>query len=82
MSDEAAIAARIADALSGAATREAGAGAALVSLEIAVVAAATPETVETRIVRKTRTLLFLAADARSSRGELTATASSVHKIIS
>lgn len=75
MSD-AAIAARLIEALNAAA----GAGGALVSVEITMLAHGDGVRVETRVVRKTRTLVFMGAECLGDAGERIATATSVHKV--
>ena len=75
MSD-AEIAARLVEALNQAA----GAQASLVSVEIAVLARGDDARVETKLVRKTRTLMFMSADCVSDAGARIATAASVHKV--
>ena len=79
MSDSA-IAARLIDALESAADREAGVKTALVSATVDVLARADTGTVETKLVRKTRTLVFVSADFVSDAGALIASASSLHKV--
>jgi hypothetical protein len=76
---DSAIAARIVNALEAAADREAGGQTALVSVTIDMVARADAGAIETALVRKTRTLLFMSAEFRSDSGERIAAASSVHK---
>jgi len=77
---DSAIAARIVNALEAAADREAGAQTALVSVAIDMLARANAGTIETSLVRKTRTLVFMSAEFRTDAGERIATASSVHKV--
>jgi hypothetical protein len=79
---DSAIAARIVNALEAAADREAGGQTALVSVTIDMLARADAGTIETALVRKTRTLVFLTAEFRTDAGERIATASSVHKVSS
>jgi hypothetical protein len=75
----AALAARIVEALEAAAAREAT-GAALVSVALEVLRSAEPAAVETQLARKTRTLMFLTAEAMSAQGEHIATSSAVFKL--
>jgi hypothetical protein len=77
---DSAIAARIVNALEAAADREAGAKTALVSVTIEMLSRADAGGIETRLVRKTRTLLFLSAEFVTDSGVRVAAASSVHKI--
>ena len=77
---DSAIAARIVNALEAAADREAGAPTALVSVTIDMLARADAGAIETALVRKTRTLVFMSAEFRTDAGEPIATASSVHKV--
>ena len=77
---DSAIAARLVNALVSAADRDAGAKTALVSVAIDMLARADEGTIETRLSRKTRTLVFMNAEFRSDAGALIATASSVHKL--
>lgn len=77
MSD-AEIAARLIEALNDAA----GADAALVSVEITMLAAGEVARVEAHATRKTRTLAFLSAECWNVGGERVATATSVHRISS
>jgi hypothetical protein len=76
-----AIAARIINALEAAADREAQAKTALVSVTIDMLAAADAGTVEPRLTRKTRTLVFMSAEFATDAGAKVATASSVHKVV-
>lgn len=78
---DSAIAARIVNALEAAADREAGAQTALVSVTIDVLARADAGSIEAKLVRKTRTLVFMSAEFRTDAGERIVTASSVHKVI-
>jgi hypothetical protein len=78
---DSAIAARLVTALETAADREAGAKTALVSVAIDMPARADAGTIETRLSRKTRTLVFMNAEYRSETGTLIAAASSVHKLL-
>ena len=79
---QSAIAAKLIDALTAAADREAGSATGLVSVTIDVLAENLDGAIETTLVRKTRTLVFMSADARSSAGQRSVTASSVHKVLS
>jgi hypothetical protein len=79
---DSAIAARIVNALEGAADREAAGKTALVSVTIDMIARADAGLIETALVRKTRTLVFMSAEFRTDAGERIATASSVHKAVS
>ena len=76
-----AIAARIINALEAAADREAGAKTALVSVSIDMLTAADAGAVEPRLLRKTRTLVFMAADFTGEGGTKIANANSVHKVV-
>lgn len=78
---DSAIAARIVNALEAAADREAGAPTALVSVNIDMLARADAGAIETSLVRKTRTLVFMSAEFRADSGERIATAGSVHKVL-
>ena len=73
-------AARIINALEAAADREAGSKTALVSVNIEMLALADAGSIETQLVRKTRTLVFLSAEFATDAGAKIATASSVHKL--
>jgi hypothetical protein len=77
---DSAIAARILNALEAAADREAGAKTALVSVQIDMLTAADAGSIEARLQRKTRSLVFMAAEFTTDAGAKIATASSVHKI--
>ncbi|MGH6949517.1 MAG: hypothetical protein ACREH4_01480 [Vitreimonas sp.] len=79
MSDSA-IAARLIDALESAADREAAAKTALVSVTIDMLARADTGAIETTLVRKTRTLVFMSAEFVSGGGTRIANATSVHKV--
>jgi hypothetical protein len=74
------IAARIVSALETSADREAGAETALVSVTVDVLSGAADSEITTALVRKTRTLVFMSAEARSADGERVCAASSVHKV--
>lgn len=76
------IAAQLVSALSAGADREAGAATALVSVNIDALAPAANGAAEAQLVRKTRTLVFMSAEWRTSGGGRIATASSVHKVLS
>ncbi|MGD9966740.1 MAG: hypothetical protein AB7T59_09485 [Hyphomonadaceae bacterium] len=76
-----AIAARIVNALESAADREAGGPTALVSITLDMLTRADAGMIETKLVRKTRTLLFMNAEFRSDAGERIAAAASVHKVL-
>jgi hypothetical protein len=78
---DSAIAARIVNALEAAADREAGGRTALVSVTLDMLARADAGAIETALVRKTRTLVFMAAEFRTDAGERIVTASSVHKVL-
>jgi hypothetical protein len=78
---DSAIAARIVNALEAAADREAGAQTALVSVTLDMLARADAGAIETTLVRKTRTLVFMNAEFRTDAGERIVTASSVHKVL-
>jgi len=78
---DSAIAARIVNALEAAADREAGSQTALVSVTLDMLARADAGTIETSLVRKTRTLVFMSAQFRTDAGERIAVASSVHKVL-
>jgi hypothetical protein len=79
---EAQLAALLVDALNRAATREAGAETALVSVNMDTLAPAASGALEVALERKTRTLVFMKAEARNAAGEPIAAASSVHKVLS
>lgn len=80
MSD-ATLAARFVEALESAAAREAGAPTALVSITIDVMTPANDAVAEATLVRKTRTLVFMSAEAINRDGARCAAASSVHRIL-
>lgn len=69
------LAARLIEALNEAA----GAGAALVSVEITLLARAEIARIETQTARRTRTLVFQSAEALAANGQRIARAASVHK---
>jgi len=77
---DSAIAARLINALEAAANREAGVQTSLVSVNIEMLARADAGAIETSLVRKTRTLVFLAAEFHTDAGTRIASAASVHKI--
>ncbi|MGE0529731.1 MAG: hypothetical protein AB7G40_15685 [Hyphomonadaceae bacterium] len=77
---ESQLAALLVDALNAAATREADAETALVSVNIDILAPAANGAIEVILQRKTRTLVFMKAEARNAAGEPIAAASSVHKL--
>lgn len=79
---DAQLAALLVDALNTAATREAGAETALVSVNFDMLAPAASGAIEVVLQRKTRTLVFMKAEARNAAGEPIAAASSVHKVLS
>ncbi|ANP45299.1 hypothetical protein [Candidatus Viadribacter manganicus] len=74
------ITARLVDALTNAATQEAGGATALVSVTVDVLGGGEAGSARATLVRKTRTLVFMSAELRTSAGERIATASSVHKL--
>lgn len=76
------IAALLIEVLNTGATREAGAETALVSVNVDMLAPPASGAIEAQLVRKTRTLVFMSAEARDHAGERIATASSVHKVLS
>ena len=78
---DSAIAARLINALEAAADRETGGKTALVSVTIDMLARADTGTIETKLVRKTRTLVFMSADFMSDAGARIANAASVHKVV-
>ena len=78
---DSAIAARLINALESAADREAGGKTALVSVSIEMLTRAEAGSVETRVQRKTRTLVFMGAEFTTDAGERIANASSVHKVV-
>ena len=80
MSDSA-IAAKLVEALAAAADRDAGATTALVSVTVDMLGPAGAGTVETKLVRKTRTLVFMSAEFVSETGARIANATSVHKVV-
>jgi hypothetical protein len=78
---DSAIAARLINALEAAANREAGAETALVSVTIDMLARADAGAIETKLVRKTRTLVFMSAEFVNDAGARIANAASVHKVV-
>jgi hypothetical protein len=78
---DSAIAARLINALEAAADREAAAQTALVSVNIDMLPRPDAAAIETALVRKTRTLVFMSAEFRTDSGERIAAASSVHKVL-
>ena len=78
---QSAIAAKMIDAINAAADREAGAATGLVSVTIDVLGAASDAAVDVKLVRKTRTLVFMRAEALSDTSVRLMTASSVHKVL-
>jgi len=77
---DSAITARLTNALEAAADREAGAKTALVSVTIDMLARADAGRIDVKLVRKTRTLVFMSAEFVSDRGQRIANATSVHKL--
>lgn len=73
------IASGLINALEAAADHEAGAKTALVSVTIDMLARAAAGAIETKLTRKTRTLVFMSAEFVTG-GVRVAAASSVHKI--
>ena len=78
---ESEIAARLINALEAAANDKAGARTALVSVTIDMLARAAAGGVDAKLVRKTRTLVFMSAEYVSDSGARIATAQSVHKVM-
>jgi acyl-coenzyme A thioesterase PaaI-like protein len=78
---ESEIAAQLVGALTAEADREAGSATALVSVNIDALAPAAAGAAEAQLVRKTRTLVFMSAEWRTSGGDRIASASSVHKVL-
>jgi len=77
MSD-AELSARLVEAMSAAASQEAP--ATLVSVTIEVLGQGAAERVEARLVRKTRTLIFMSAEAFAAEGDRLASASAIYKV--
>lgn len=75
-----AIAARIINALEAAAAREAETDATMVSVTIEMLARADAGMIDVRLVRKTRTLVFLSAEFVADGGARIAAASAVFKV--
>lgn len=75
------LAAQLTEALEAAAEREFAGATTLVSVETTFLASAKPGTAETRVVRRTKTLLFQHADLLDAQGAPIASAASVHKIL-
>jgi len=75
-----AIAARIINALEAAATREAEAETAMVSVTIEMLTRADAGMIDVRLVRRTRTLVFLNAEFVADSGARVAAASAVFKV--
>jgi len=78
MSD-AELSARLLDAMASAAAQDAR--TALVSMTMEVLNQGELAHVEAKIVRKTRTLVFMSADAQTSDGTKLAAASAVYKVL-
>ena len=78
MSD-AELSARLLDAMAVAAAKDAQ--TALVSLTMEVLDQGDLAHVEAKVVRKTRTLVFMSADAQTSDGKKLAAASAVYKVL-
>ncbi|HYD86518.1 MAG TPA: acyl-CoA thioesterase domain-containing protein [Vitreimonas sp.] len=74
------LSAQLIAALKACANASAGAEAPLVSVSVEFVGEAADARVTAKLARKTRTLVFVTADATSPDGAPIATASSVHKI--
>jgi hypothetical protein len=79
--NEAAIIARLTEALAHAADSEAGAKTALVSINVEMAAAPASGGAHVALNRKTRTLVFMRAEFKGEDGALIAAAASVHKVI-
>ena len=77
---DSAIAVRLVNALEATADREAGVKTGLVSVTIDMLARADAGSVDVKLSRKTRTLVFLSADFVTDAGVRIAVASSVHRI--
>jgi hypothetical protein len=77
---DSAIAARLINALEAAANREAGQQTALVSVTIDMLKHADAGSVSVSVTRKTKSLVFMAAEFVTDAGTKIATASSVHKM--
>jgi hypothetical protein len=74
------IAARLINALEAGADREAGQKTALVSVTVDMIAREAAGSIKVSVARKTRSLIFMAAELASEAGVRIATASSVHKL--
>ncbi|MFT3727597.1 MAG: hypothetical protein QM759_07230 [Terricaulis sp.] len=74
------IAAVTISALGRAADQAAGDATALVSVTLEILDSAPVGAVQPHVTRKTRTLLFMAADVTSREGRRIAVANSVHKV--
>lgn len=79
--NEAAIIARLTEALTEAADREVEAKTALVSITVEMTAPPANGAVRIDLNRKTRTLVFMRASFANESGALLATADSVHKVV-
>lgn len=77
---DSAIAVRLINALEAAADREAGQKTALVSVTIDMLTRADAGSVTVSLTRKTKSLVFMAAEFASDTGARIATANSVHRI--
>jgi hypothetical protein len=77
---DSAIAARLINALESAADREAGQKTALVSVTIDMLKHADAGSVSVSVTRKTKSLVFMAAEFVTDTGVRIATANSVHKL--
>jgi hypothetical protein len=79
---DSAIAARMLNALEAAADREAGQKTALVSVTIDMLKHADAGSVTVSVTRKTKSLVFMAAEFVTDTGARIAAANSVHKMAS
>jgi hypothetical protein len=77
---DSAIAARLINALEATANREAGQQTALVSVTIDMLKRADAGNVAVSVTRKTKSLVFMAAEFTTDAGVCIATANSVHKL--
>lgn len=77
---DSALTASLVSALEVAAEQETEVRAALVSVTIEMLRRGDAQAFEASLVRKTRTLVFMRAEARNAAGDVLATASSVHKL--
>jgi acyl-coenzyme A thioesterase PaaI-like protein len=77
--NDAALSAALVEALQRRAAQEAP-GALLASVTVDVLLRADAVDIEAQVVRRTRTLMFMQADASDANGARIATASSVYKI--